>query len=40
MTDATMTIEAVDGKITIVLNAKEHAGQLIRLVIDKYEEIK
>jgi len=36
----TITIEAVDGKLTILLVAKEHPDELIRLAIDKYEEIK
>lgn len=38
--DVNITIEAVDGKITILLNAKEHPNELIRLLVDKYEEAK
>ena len=36
--DAVITIEAVDGKITILLHAAEHPDNLIRLFVDKYEE--
>jgi hypothetical protein len=35
---ATMTIEAVDGKITILLNAVEHPEMRLRLQVAKYEE--
>jgi hypothetical protein len=38
--DVAITIEAVDGKITILLITKEHPDELIRLLVDKYEEIK
>ena len=35
-----VTIEAVNGKITIILHAKEYPDRIIRLPIDKYEEVK
>ncbi len=38
--DATITIEAVDGKITIILHANEYPDKIIKLLIDKYEEVK
>jgi len=40
MGDATVTIEAVEGKINILISAKARPGQIIRVVVDKYEEIK
>ncbi len=36
--DAVITIEAVDGKITILLHAAEHPDNLIKLLVDKYED--
>jgi hypothetical protein len=36
--DVTITIEAVEGKITILLHAQEYPDKLIRLQVDKYEE--
>lgn len=38
--NATVTIEAKDGKITIILHAKEYPNRIIRLPVDKYEEVK
>ena len=38
--DADITIEAVDGKITITMHAKEHANEILKLAIDKYDEVK
>jgi hypothetical protein len=38
--DVKITVEASDGKISILLDAKEHPGELIRLIVDKYEEVK
>lgn len=40
MQDAQITIEAVEGKLTIYLRVKEQADKVIRLPIDKYEEVK
>jgi len=37
---ATITIEAVEGKISITLRAKERPERVLRLVVDKYEELK
>ena len=36
--DATITIEAKEGKITILLEAKEMPDRKLRLLIDSYEE--
>ncbi len=35
---ATITIEAINGKITILMHAVEYPDKLIRLLVDKYEE--
>ena len=40
LSDATIIIEAVEGKINITLRAKERPERVLRLVIDKYEEVK
>jgi len=40
MQDAQITIEAVEGKINILLRVKEQPDKVIRLVVDKYEELK
>jgi len=40
MQDANITIDAEDGKIIILVRAKEQPDKIIRLVVDKYEEIK
>ena len=37
LNSATITIEAVNGKITILLRAVEYPDKLIRLQVDKYE---
>jgi hypothetical protein len=39
--NAMVTIEAVNGKITITMHAKkEYPNRIIRLPVDKYEEVK
>lgn len=38
--EATITIEAIEGKINITLRAKERPERILRLVVDKYEELK
>lgn len=40
LSDATITIEAVNGEINVTLRAKERPERVLRLVIDKYEELK
>lgn len=40
LSDATITIEAVEGKLSIILRAKERPERVMRLVVDKYEELK
>lgn len=40
LSGATITIEAVEGKINITLRAKERPERVLRLVVDKYEELK
>jgi len=40
LSNATIIIEAVEGKLTIQLRAKERPEKVIRLVVDKYEELK
>jgi len=37
---ATITIEAIDKKITILMHAKEYPDRIIKLIIDSYEEVK
>ncbi len=37
--NATVTIEAVDGKLTITMKAKEYADRVMRFVVDKYEPV-
>ena len=38
---ATITIEAIDSKITVTMHApKEYPNRIIRVIVDKYEEIK
>lgn len=36
--DATITIEGVNGKLTVTAEAKEKPGQILRLEIDKFEQ--
>lgn len=36
----TITIEAIEGKITITMRVKERPDHILRLVVDKYEELK
>ncbi|HWB25377.1 MAG TPA: hypothetical protein VG738_07845 [Chitinophagaceae bacterium] len=40
MSNATITIEAKEGHIYIYLRAQEQPDKVLRLVVDKYEEIK
>ncbi len=35
-----ITVEAVDGKITFLLHANEYPDKLIKVYVDKYEEVK
>lgn len=39
-TGATITIEAKDGKITLTINVEKARGRIVRMNIDKYEEVK
>lgn len=36
--DATITIEGVNGKITLTAEAKEKPGQILRLEVEKFEQ--
>lgn len=38
--NATITIEAIEGKLTITIRAKDRPDRILRLAVDKYEELK